>query len=241
MCERSIFGDDGLRAHGARRAALAWPRPRVLRKMRANLLRLVRFQRAGVGLAASHAEFRENVENRAALDFQLARQIVDTNLTHPPLFKTCAAKTPLVAHSYLMALAALELPLLIAWLSSERAHLTRRPCLPPRSLLLPVLLPLPHRRRVHLQPPILLRSRSGFRRLLRPQPRRLRRQLQFLRLRPGRDAAFRFLQHFGRVLRLGFCRCQSGFRGQRLLPQPSADSAASLGRAPPSPSSKWPK
>jgi hypothetical protein len=72
--------------------------------MRANLIGLILFQRAGVGLAASQAEFRQYVENLPALDFHLAREIVDTNLTHPPLFRLCYPK-PLVAHSYLMAMA----------------------------------------------------------------------------------------------------------------------------------------
>jgi hypothetical protein len=72
--------------------------------MHANLLRLVFFQRTGVGFALGQAEFRQNVKNLPALDFHLAREIVDSNLTHPPLFRLCAPK-PLVAHSYLMALA----------------------------------------------------------------------------------------------------------------------------------------
>jgi hypothetical protein len=98
--------DDGLRAVASCRGTRMGRRLRFLRKMRTNLLRLVQFQRAGVRLDAIHAEFRENVDNRPRLNFQLARQIVDTNLTHPPLFKKFAAKPPLVAHSYLMALAA---------------------------------------------------------------------------------------------------------------------------------------
>jgi hypothetical protein len=73
-------------------------------KLRANLVRLIVFQRTGMGLAAGQAEFRQYIENLPALDFHLAREIVDSNLTHPPLFKLCFPK-PLVAHSYLMALA----------------------------------------------------------------------------------------------------------------------------------------
>jgi hypothetical protein len=75
--------------------------------MRANLIGLVVFQRAGVGLAAGQADFRQYVKNLTALDFHLAREIVDTNLTHPPLFKLCYPR-PLDAHSYLLAMAALE-------------------------------------------------------------------------------------------------------------------------------------
>ena len=64
------------------------------RKVRTNLLRLVQFQRAGVRLPARNAEFRKNVENRPRLNFQLFREIVDTNLTHPPLFNVCRQKVP---------------------------------------------------------------------------------------------------------------------------------------------------
>jgi hypothetical protein len=56
-------------------------------KMRAHLLCLVRLQGAGVGLAGTQAELRQNVKNLPALDFHLAREIVDTNLAHPPLFR----------------------------------------------------------------------------------------------------------------------------------------------------------
>jgi hypothetical protein len=58
-------------------------------------------------LSRGQAELRQYVKNLPALDFHLAREIVDSNLTHPPLFKLCYPK-PLVAHSYLMALAALN-------------------------------------------------------------------------------------------------------------------------------------
>jgi hypothetical protein len=78
--------------------------PRATLKMSANLVGLMVLQRTGVGFHSVHAQFRKNVDNRARLNFQLAREIVDTNLTHPPLFKICRPK-PLVAHSYLMALA----------------------------------------------------------------------------------------------------------------------------------------
>jgi len=54
--------------------------------MRTNLFCLVAFERTGVGFARGNAEFLKNVENRARLYFQLFREIVDTNLAHPPLF-----------------------------------------------------------------------------------------------------------------------------------------------------------
>jgi hypothetical protein len=58
-----------------------------------------------MGLASGQTELCQYVKNLPALDFHLAREIVDSNLTHPPLFKWCYPK-PLVAHSYLVALAA---------------------------------------------------------------------------------------------------------------------------------------
>jgi hypothetical protein len=60
-----------------------------------------------VGLASSQTKLRQYVENLTALDLHLAREIVNSNLTHPPLFDFCCPK-PLVAHSYLMALAVLK-------------------------------------------------------------------------------------------------------------------------------------
>jgi hypothetical protein len=72
--------------------------------MRANLIGLIFLQRTGVGFARGQAELCQYIKNLPTLDFHLAREIVDTNLTHPPLFKICRPK-PLVAHSYLMALA----------------------------------------------------------------------------------------------------------------------------------------
>ncbi len=52
---------------------------------RAYPLRLIVFQRAGMGLLLAHTDLRQRVENLFALDFQFACQIVDSNFTHPPL------------------------------------------------------------------------------------------------------------------------------------------------------------
>jgi hypothetical protein len=74
---------------------------RATLKLRANFIRLVRLQRTGVRLAGAQAEFRQNVKNLPALDFHLAREIVDPNLTHPPLFKICFQSTQsLIATSW---------------------------------------------------------------------------------------------------------------------------------------------
>jgi hypothetical protein len=66
---------------------------RATLKLRANLIRLVRLQRTGVRLAGAKAEFRQYVKNLPALDFHLSREIVDPNLTHPPLFNICFQST----------------------------------------------------------------------------------------------------------------------------------------------------
>jgi hypothetical protein len=85
------FGLDALRGARRRSAPLAG-RALAALEMRANLLGFVVFQRAGMGLAAGQAELRQYVQNLPALDFHLAREIVDSNLTHPPLFKICYPK-----------------------------------------------------------------------------------------------------------------------------------------------------
>src|ERR1035438_1845574 len=116
--------------------------------MRANLIGLVVFQRTGVGLAAGQADFRQYVKNLTALYFHLSREIVDTNLTHPPLFKLCFP-WPLVAHSYLMPMAVFENSI-VARLVLKDAHLMRCPLCPPvhpilRFLFLPIQCPAsPH-------------------------------------------------------------------------------------------------
>jgi hypothetical protein len=100
-----FFGQDGLQdiaglgdmrevdlgcndLRGARRLGACRARgPRSALKLRAHLVGLMVFQGAGVGLAAVQAEFGKQVKNLLALDFQLARENVDSNLTHPPLFE----------------------------------------------------------------------------------------------------------------------------------------------------------
>jgi hypothetical protein len=46
----------------------------------------MRFNGTRMGLALGHAHRFQSVENLFTLDFQLTRQIVNSNLTHPPLF-----------------------------------------------------------------------------------------------------------------------------------------------------------
>jgi hypothetical protein len=61
-----------------------WPRTAL--KMTANLLSLMRFNGTRVSLALSQTHKFQSIENLLTLDFQLTRQIVNSNLTHPPLF-----------------------------------------------------------------------------------------------------------------------------------------------------------
>jgi hypothetical protein len=50
-----------------------------------HLFRLEILQRAGMRFFLSDPQPRQRVGDRLALDFQFSRQIVDSNLTHPPL------------------------------------------------------------------------------------------------------------------------------------------------------------
>ncbi len=54
-------------------------------KMRADFFRLMVFKRAGMSLLLGDADFGQHIENRFAFYFQLSCQIVNPNLTHPPL------------------------------------------------------------------------------------------------------------------------------------------------------------
>jgi hypothetical protein len=54
--------------------------------------RLVLFDGAGVRLLLGYSDFGERVKNSLALDFQLPRQIVDSNLAHPPSRLLVSAK-----------------------------------------------------------------------------------------------------------------------------------------------------
>ena len=83
------LGHYGLRAVTTRRRPRVRGALRVPHKVRTNLLSLVKLQRAGVRLARRNADSWKNVENRPRLYFQLFREIVNTNLTHPPLFNVC--------------------------------------------------------------------------------------------------------------------------------------------------------
>jgi len=54
--------------------------------MPTHTLSFTRLDGTRVGLAFCQAHRFQSIENLFTLDFQLARQIVNSNLTHPPLF-----------------------------------------------------------------------------------------------------------------------------------------------------------
>jgi hypothetical protein len=108
------------------RTSCVTARARSTLNMCADFLCLVRLQGTGVSLAGAQAEFRQNVKNLPALDFHLAREIVDTNLTHPPLFSFQFPKH-LVAHGYLVAMDVYQTSMIIRLALEVVAHTTRRP------------------------------------------------------------------------------------------------------------------
>ena len=69
----------------------------LTREMPAHPLRFIQFERTGVSLLLSDTNLRQDVKDRLALDFQFSRQIVNSNLTHPP---TCFSDFPLSVHCY---------------------------------------------------------------------------------------------------------------------------------------------
>ena len=55
-------------------------------KMSSDFFGLVLLQRTGMRLLLGDPQLRKDIGDRLAFDFQLSGQIVDSNLTHPPLF-----------------------------------------------------------------------------------------------------------------------------------------------------------
>jgi hypothetical protein len=53
--------------------------------MDANFIGFMVFERTGMRFLLGDADFFQDIENRLALDFQLSGQVVNSNLTHPPL------------------------------------------------------------------------------------------------------------------------------------------------------------
>ena len=75
-----------LSAAGTRRLCRARRLASCCTEMRAHFGGFVLFDRAGMGLFLGDPDFKQHVENRLALDFQLSGQIVNSNLAHPPRF-----------------------------------------------------------------------------------------------------------------------------------------------------------
>ena len=73
----------------------AVPVPRAF-EVYANFFRFMLFERAGMRLLLGDADFCQDIENGLAFDFQFPGQIVNSNLTHPPL---CSSElVPLSLH-----------------------------------------------------------------------------------------------------------------------------------------------
>ena len=61
-------------------------------EVRADLISLVILDRTRVSFTLTQTEFSEHVKNLTAFDFHLTREIVNSNLAHPPLFRMCYPK-----------------------------------------------------------------------------------------------------------------------------------------------------
>jgi hypothetical protein len=61
-------------------------------EMGANFLGFVLFERTGVRFLLGDTDFSQHIENRFAFDFQLPGQIIDSNLTHPPLCSSALSR-----------------------------------------------------------------------------------------------------------------------------------------------------
>ena len=118
------LGRNGLgstRRAGAGMAPLA-----TVLKVRANFVSLMVFDRTRVSLALTQTEFPEHVKNLTALDFHLTREIVNSNLAHPPLFRMCCPKPfsrPGVPNDWSSSLGWSKLPLGIGLLRCHHYHL----------------------------------------------------------------------------------------------------------------------
>ena len=59
-----------------------------------HFIRFVVFERTGMALFLGNSDFGKHIENGLAFDFQFSRQIVDSNLAHPPFRPPdCSAKS----------------------------------------------------------------------------------------------------------------------------------------------------
>ena len=91
------FGFDFVRAsmRSTSRLRRVMPVPRAF-EVHTNFFRFVLFERTGMCLLLGDTNFGQYIENSFAFDFQFPSQIVDSNLTHPPL---CSSElVPLSLH-----------------------------------------------------------------------------------------------------------------------------------------------
>jgi len=63
-------------------------------KMSPDFRCLVLLQRTGMRLLLGDPQLGKDIGDRLAFDFQLSRQIVDSNLIHPPLFASAISARP---------------------------------------------------------------------------------------------------------------------------------------------------
>ena len=61
-------------------------------EMGADLLGLMFLERAGVRFLFRNANFFQNIEDRLTFDFQFSGQVVNSNLTHPPLVSSALSR-----------------------------------------------------------------------------------------------------------------------------------------------------
>ena len=72
----------------------------LLAEMSAYLFCFVAFEGAGVRLLGGHARHHQGIQYGFALDFQFSRQIVDSNLAHPPLHSSLPVKRSSQPHGF---------------------------------------------------------------------------------------------------------------------------------------------
>jgi hypothetical protein len=92
--------------------ACRWCRAGSALKMRTDLFGFTRLDGTRVGFAICHIHVFQGIENLLTLDFQLARQIVNSNLTHPPLFVVVLISR-LTGHSNLAANRAVPIAIIL--------------------------------------------------------------------------------------------------------------------------------
>src|ERR1035441_2937137 len=160
ICERSILGAMACEARDG--AALAWPPGREPRSYCARTF-CASCSSSELEWVLPPARPSSAKMSRTWLlltSISRASSLIRTLLIR--LFSKCATQSPLVAHSYLMAMAVHGITIIRLTVKSK-AHVTRRPLWPPAHLqfrLLSRSLPTPHRHRGRSQLPLQPRGVS---------------------------------------------------------------------------------